>query len=50
MHLQFAPVFIVEMVYASFFWRNMFALQGRISATHSPAEIILNRKIDYNAH
>jgi hypothetical protein len=40
---HFPPVFIVEMVYASVFWRNMFA-------TQSPAEFILNRKIDYNAH
>ena len=47
---HFPPVFIVEMVYASVFWRNMFALKGDIFTTQSPAEFILNRKIDYNAH
>jgi hypothetical protein len=47
---HFPPVFIVEMVYASVFWRDMFALKGGISTTQSPAEFILNRNIDYNAH
>jgi hypothetical protein len=47
---HFPPVFIVEMVYASVLWRNMFALKGGISTTQSPAEFILNRKVDYNAH
>ena len=28
----------------------MFALKGSISATQSPSEIILNRKINFNAH
>ena len=44
------PVFVIEMVYAAVFWRNMFALKGGISKTQSPSEIVLNRKLDYNAH
>ena len=44
------PIFIVEMVYKSVFWRNMFALQNGISKTQSPSEIVLNRKLDLNAH
>ena len=30
------PVFVIEMVYACVFWRNMFALRGGISDTQSP--------------
>ena len=30
------PVFIVKLVYAQVFWRNMFPLSGRISDTQSP--------------
>ena len=41
---------IVELVYAQVFWRNMFALKGGVSTTQSPAEIILNRKLDFNTH
>eukprot|EP00956_Cyclotella_meneghiniana_P038398 scaffold153893_cov47-Cyclotella_meneghiniana.AAC.1 len=44
------PVLICELVYACVFWRNMFALNGGISPTQSPAEIILNGKLDFNAH
>ena len=38
------------MVYSSVFWRNMFALKGGVSKTQSPSEIVLNRKLNYNAH
>eukprot|EP00804_Cyclotella_cryptica_P027764 CCRYP_009202-RA/>CCRYP_009202-RA protein AED:0.72 eAED:0.12 QI:0/-1/0/1/-1/1/1/0/1137 len=44
------PVFIIELVYAQVFWRNMFAIKGGISHTQSPSELILNRKLDFNAH
>merc|ERR1712086_273571 len=44
------PVFIIEMIYSSVFWRNMFALKGGVSKTQSPSEIVLNRKLNYNAH
>ena len=44
------PIFIIEMVYSSVFWRNMFALKGGVSKTQSPSEIVLNRKLNYNAH
>lgn len=44
------PIIIVELVYAQVFWQNMFALKGGMSATQSPAKIILNRKLDFNAH
>ena len=43
-------IMVVELVYSPVFWQNMFALKGGISATQSPAEIILNRRIDFNAH
>ncbi|KAL7493808.1 hypothetical protein ACHAWT_003568, partial [Skeletonema menzelii] len=44
------PIMIIEMVYSSVFWRNMFALLTGISTTQSPGEIVLNRKLDYNLH
>jgi hypothetical protein len=44
------PVFLVELVYAQVFWRNMFALKDGISSTQSPSELVLNRKLDFNAH
>jgi hypothetical protein len=44
------PIVIIELVYAQVFWRNMFALTGGVSTTQSPAELILNQKIDFNAH
>ena len=44
------PIMVVEMVYSSVFWRNMFALKGGVSDTMSPSEIVLNRKLDFNAH
>ncbi len=44
------PVFIVELVYAQVFWRNMFAIKGGISHTQSPSKLILNCKLDFNAH
>ena len=44
------PVFVSEMVYHAVFWRNIFALRGGISTTQSPFEIVLNRKLDFNAH
>ena len=44
------PIFILEMVYANVFWRNMFPLKGGISITQGPAEIILNRAMDFNTY
>jgi hypothetical protein len=44
------PVFIIELVYTHVFWHNMFALRGGISKTQSPSELILNQKLDFNAH
>jgi hypothetical protein len=44
------PIVIIELVYSQVFWRNMFALRGGVSNTQSPSEIILNRKVDINAH
>ena len=44
------PNMIVEMVYSAVFWRNMFALRGGVSTTQSPSELVLNRKLDFNAH
>ena len=41
---------MVELVYSQVFWCNMFAIKGGISATQSPSELILNRKLDYNSH
>lgn len=40
----------VEMVYTQVFWWNMFPLRLGASQTQSPAKIILNRKLDFNAH
>ena len=45
-----SPVFIIVIVYRSVSWRNMFALKGGVSKTQSPSEIVLNRKLNYNAH
>ena len=44
------PMIVIEMVYCSVFWRNMFALKGGISKTQSPSKIVLNRKLNFNAH
>ena len=44
------PVFIVKLVYAQVFWQNMFPLAGGISHTQSPSKLILNRRLDFNAH
>jgi hypothetical protein len=44
------PILTIELVYNVVFWRNMFALKGGISTTQSPSELILNRKLDFNAH
>merc|ERR1712086_607018 len=33
------PVFIIELVYSSVFWRNMCALKGGVSKTQSPSKI-----------
>ena len=44
------PVFIIDMVYSSIFWRNMFALKGGVSKAQSPSEIVLNHKLNYNTH
>ena len=44
------PIVVIEMVYTDVFWRNMFALKGGVSKTQSPSEIILNRKLNFNAH
>ena len=44
------PLLVVEMVYSSVFWRNMFPIKGGISPTQSPAEIVLNRRPNFHAH
>jgi len=44
------PIFVIEMVYNAVFWRNMFALKGGVSKTQSPSELVLNRRLNYNAH
>ena len=44
------PIMMIEMVYTAMFWRNIFALKGGISKTQSPSEIVLNRKLNFNAH
>ena len=44
------PVFIIEMVYSSVFWRNMFALKGGVSKTQSPSDFFLSHKLNYNVH
>ena len=44
------PMIVIEMVYTGAFWRNMLALKGSVSQTQSPSEIILNRKLNFNAH
>ena len=44
------PIFILEMVYANVFWRNMFPIKRGISSTQGPAEIILNCAMDFNTH
>ena len=44
------PIFIVEMVYANVFWRKMFPLKGVISRTQGPADINLNRAMDFNTY
>ena len=44
------PVFIIEMVYSSVFWHNMFALKGGVSKTQSPSNFFLSRKLNYNKH
>jgi len=46
----YPPVFTVEMVYYSVFWRSMFALRGSISKTQSLSEIVLGQQLDFNAH
>ena len=43
------PICIIAMVYHTVFWRNMFALKGGISDTQSPSELVLNRKLNFNA-
>ena len=47
---HYQPMCIIEMVYLQVFWRNMFALKGGISSTQSPSEIILNHRLNFNAH
>ena len=44
------PIFIVDMVYANVFWRNIFPIKGGISSTQGPAEIILNCAMDFNTY
>jgi hypothetical protein len=44
------PIVIIELVYMSVFWRNMFPIKGGVSKTQSPSELILNRSLDYNSH
>ena len=44
------PIFIIELVYSQVFWCNMSALKSIIMETQSPSKIILNRKLDFNAH
>ena len=43
-------VVVIEMVYTAIFWRNIVALKGSVSKTQSPSEIILNHKLNFNAH
>lgn len=31
-------------------WSNVFALKGEASSTQSPSELILNHRLDFNAH
>ena len=44
------PVFIIDIVYNAVFWRNMFVLKGGVSKTQSPSKMVLNHKLNYNAH
>ena len=44
------PIIVIEMVYTAVFWRNMFPLKGGVSNTQSPAELVLNRRINFNTH
>ena len=44
------PMIVIKMVYCSVFWRNMFALKDGISKTQNPSKIVLNRKLNFNAH
>ena len=44
------PICVIEMVYSAVWWRNMFPLLAGISTTQSPAEIVLNRKLDHAKH
>ena len=48
--MDVSPVFIVEFVYAQVFLQNMFALKGGIPQTKSPSKLVLNCKLDFNAH
>ena len=43
------PVFIIKMVHNAVFWCNMFALNGGTYQTQSLSELILNRKLNFNA-
>ena len=47
---HYPPLLIIEMVYNSVFWRNMFVLPGGISPTMSPSEIVLGRTLNFHAH
>jgi hypothetical protein len=44
------PSMVRELVSRAIFWRNMFPLKTGISTTQSPAEIVLNRRLNYNTH
>ena len=43
------PIMVIEMVYTTVLWRNMFTLRGGLSKAQSPSEIILNCGLNFNA-
>jgi hypothetical protein len=47
---HYPPLLIIEMVYNSVFWRNMFVLDGGISPTMSPSEIVLGCILNFHMH
>ena len=44
------PVLVIEILYNAVFWQNMFPLKRGISTTQSLAELILNRRLNFNSH
>ena len=43
-------MFIAEMAYNAVFWCIMFALKDGVAKPQSPTEIVLNLRLNYNAH